>query len=134
MMAVVTSATLLLKPEKVLHARSGALSPSGRMRPYDVSADGFVSGECAVSIVLEANRQQRHVYSKVCGSGTNQTSALLPLGYTSADMIGLSASLALSVAGLDQRHVACCHMHAMVTQPICPNTLSWLVVWCAWCL
>ncbi len=55
---------------------SGALSPSGRCRPFDAGADGFTRGEGAVAIVLrrldDAQADGDPVLAVIRGSAVNQ--------------------------------------------------------------
>ena len=76
-MALVGGVTLYLSADAYLSMSSaGMLSPSGRCKTFDDSADGFVPGEGVGALVLkrlsDAIRDGDHVHGVVLGSGINQ--------------------------------------------------------------
>ncbi|MCP4137096.1 MAG: SDR family NAD(P)-dependent oxidoreductase [bacterium] len=60
----------------VLSSNAGMLSPEGRCKTFDQSADGFVPGEGVGVVVLKplesALRDNDNIYAIIKGSGTNQ--------------------------------------------------------------
>ncbi|MBM0278823.1 hypothetical protein JM949_27765, partial [Micromonospora sp. STR1s_6] len=74
--AVVAGANLLLSPlHYVYTAKAQALSPTGRCRPFDAGADGYVPGEGVAVLVLRPLEQALadgdRVLAVVSGSATN---------------------------------------------------------------
>lgn len=67
---------LNLSPDNlVAFTRIGAISPSGRCRPFDADADGFVQGEGVATFVLKRERDvdptRERVHALILGSGCN---------------------------------------------------------------
>ena len=62
-----------------LAGQAGMLSPSGRCRPFDAAADGFVPGEgCGVVVLKRLDRALAdgdHIHGVIRGSGVNQDGA-----------------------------------------------------------
>ncbi|MEU9678026.1 SDR family NAD(P)-dependent oxidoreductase [Streptomyces parvus] len=76
-MALVGGVTLYLGPEAYISmCGAGMLSPEGRCKTFDDSADGFVPGEGVGALVLkrleDAVRDGDHIHGVVVGSGINQ--------------------------------------------------------------
>jgi acyl transferase domain-containing protein len=73
--AIVASANLLLDPSSTTTLMTlGALSPSGRCRPFDREADGYVRSEGGVALVLEnqnVHTQRTRVHGWIAGSAIN---------------------------------------------------------------
>ena len=79
-LALVGGVQLILEPEIALGLeRMAALSPDGRCKTFDASANGFVRGEgCAVLVLRrlsEARHRREPVRAVVAGSATNQDGA-----------------------------------------------------------
>ncbi|WLQ38961.1 SDR family NAD(P)-dependent oxidoreductase [Streptomyces laculatispora] len=76
-MALVGGVTLYLSLDSYLSMSSaGMLSPDGRCKAFDNSANGFVPGEGVGALVLkrldDAVRDRDHIHGVVVGSGINQ--------------------------------------------------------------
>ena len=76
-LAIAGGVAALSTPElHVLASKAGMLSPTGRCRPFDDAADGFVPGEGVGVVVLKglaaATRDGDHVHGVIAGSGANQ--------------------------------------------------------------
>jgi acyl transferase domain-containing protein/aryl carrier-like protein len=76
-LAVAGGVAALSTPElHVLASKAGMLSPTGRCRPFDAAADGFVPGEGVGVVVLKrlnaALRDGDHVHGVIAASGANQ--------------------------------------------------------------
>ena len=76
-MALVGGSCLYLTPESyVSMCEAGMLSPEGKCKTFDNSADGFVPGEGVAAIVLkrlkDAKRDHDHIYGCIIASGMNQ--------------------------------------------------------------
>jgi len=76
-MALVGGVAVLSTP--IFHLSTGAsgmLSPDGRCKTFDASANGFVPGEAAAAVVLKplaaAERDGDHIYGVIKASGVNQ--------------------------------------------------------------
>jgi phthiocerol/phenolphthiocerol synthesis type-I polyketide synthase B len=75
--AIVAGVNLLLSPAVTLNFdRAGAMSPTGRCRPFDAAADGYVRSEGCIALVLkrlpDALRDGDRVLAMVYASGVNQ--------------------------------------------------------------
>ncbi|MDY7989342.1 SDR family NAD(P)-dependent oxidoreductase [Paenibacillus polymyxa] len=76
-MALVGGVSLYLTPESYVGmSASGMLSPDGRCKVFDNSANGFVPGEGVGALVLkrlkDAEADRDHIYGVIIGSGINQ--------------------------------------------------------------
>ncbi|ALA42994.1 polyketide synthase [Paenibacillus peoriae] len=76
-MALVGGVSLYLTPESYVGmSASGMLSPDGRCKTFDNSANGFVPGEGVGALVLkrlkDAEADRDHIYGVIIGSGINQ--------------------------------------------------------------
>ncbi|WGV33690.1 SDR family NAD(P)-dependent oxidoreductase [Paenibacillus polymyxa] len=76
-MALVGGVSLYLTPESYVGmSASGMLSPDGRCKAFDNSANGFVPGEGVGALVLkrlkDAEADRDHIYGVIIGSGINQ--------------------------------------------------------------
>lgn len=79
-LALACGVNLLLSPElTVAFSRSGMLSPTGRCRTFDASADGYVRSEgCGVVVLKLLSRalaDSDHVWAVLRGSAINQDGA-----------------------------------------------------------
>ncbi|WP_050788245.1 MULTISPECIES: polyketide synthase [Actinomycetes] len=71
--AVVAAAHLLLAPGTFgVFAKSGMLSPTGRSRPFDASADGYVRGEGCGVLVLRRKQDAEKAYAAIKGTAVYQ--------------------------------------------------------------
>ncbi|KAI0917633.1 Type I Iterative Polyketide synthase (PKS) [Taiwanofungus camphoratus] len=68
--------------EWLQYTQGGILSPDGKCKPFDASADGFGRGEAVVSIVLKpleaALRDNDRIYATILGTGVNSSGSLAP--------------------------------------------------------
>src|SRR6478735_8885300 len=76
-LALAGGATILLEPRKSAGgSAAGMLSPTGHCHAFDVNADGFVTGEGSVMMLLkrlpDAMRDGDRILAVVRGVGTNQ--------------------------------------------------------------
>ena len=75
--AIAGGAQVMNTPELYIKTgRAGMLSPGGKCKTFDNSADGFVPGEGVGVVVLKplqaARQDQDHIYGVIIGSGINQ--------------------------------------------------------------
>ena len=76
-LAVAGGVAVLVTPElHILASKARMLSPRGRCRAFDDSADGFVPGEGVGALVLkrldQALRDGDHIHGVIAGTGANQ--------------------------------------------------------------
>ncbi|MFH9138967.1 type I polyketide synthase, partial [Streptomyces sp. NPDC017524] len=82
--ALAGGASLLITPDiSVFLSQAGAISPTGRCRPFDAGADGIVRGEGAGVVVLkrlsDALADRDRIYAVIRGSATNNDGTSLGL-------------------------------------------------------
>ena len=87
--AIVAGVNLLLSPFSFVgFSRASMLSPTGRCRPFDAAADGYVRGEGVVVLVLRsmaaARRQHNRIHAAVVGSAVGQDGRTTGLSLPSA--------------------------------------------------
>ncbi|MBW3607415.1 MAG: beta-ketoacyl-ACP synthase II [Actinobacteria bacterium] len=101
-------------------ARMGAISPSGVSRPFDNRRDGFVMGEGAGVLVLEAGDSARARGAKILGTvrGYGSTGDAHHITAPQADGRGGARAMqvALNDAGLDATAVDYVNAHGTSTQ------------------
>ncbi|MFJ2868208.1 SDR family NAD(P)-dependent oxidoreductase [Kitasatospora sp. NPDC087314] len=100
-------------------ARMGMLSPTGRCRTFDASADGFVRGEGCGVVVLkrleDALRDDDRILALVRGSAVNQDGRSDVLASPSAEAQQALYHQALARAGTDPRDVGLVETHGTGT-------------------
>ena len=70
--ALVGGVQLTLKAKNSLHyERLGMLSPEGKCKSFDRSADGFVKSEAAVVLYIRTAKEARRVYATIINARTN---------------------------------------------------------------
>lgn len=75
-LAIASGVSIILNPDIfVITSQLGALSPDGRCKTFDKSANGFVKGEGVAAILLkplsEAQKDGDHIYAVIAGSAVN---------------------------------------------------------------
>ncbi|WP_263172712.1 type I polyketide synthase [Streptomyces sp. SCSIO ZS0520] len=103
--AVAGGVSLLLTPDiSMFLSRVGALSPTGRCRPFDASADGIVRGEGAGIVVLkrldDALTDGDRIHAVIRGSATNNDGRSMGLTVPNALAQADLLRLALERSGL----------------------------------
>ena len=87
--AIVGGVNLLLSPFSFVgFSRASMLSPTGRCRPFDAAADGYVRGEGALVVVLRsmalARKARNRIHASIVGSGVGQDGRTTGLSLPSA--------------------------------------------------
>ncbi|MEV8019755.1 type I polyketide synthase [Streptomyces sp. NPDC086554] len=103
--AVAGGVSLMLSPEiSVFMSGIGAISPSGRCRPFDASADGIVRGEGCGVVVLkrlaDALADGDRIHAVIRGSAAGSDGATMGLTAPNAESQAAVARQALDSAGL----------------------------------
>ncbi|GIG63445.1 polyketide synthase [Longispora fulva] len=102
-----------------LFASVGALSPTGRSRPFDTAADGIALGEGVGCVVLkrlaDAERDGDRVYAVVRGIGSSSDGRSLGLTAPRADGQRRAMTRAYSQAGLSPADVGLVEAHGTGT-------------------
>src|SRR5690349_5660340 len=88
--AIVGGVNLLLSPFSYIgFSRASMLSPTGRCRPFDAAADGYVRSEGAIAVVLRsmtaARKARNRIHAVIVGSGMNQDGRTTGLSLPSAE-------------------------------------------------
>jgi phthiocerol/phenolphthiocerol synthesis type-I polyketide synthase C len=88
--ALVGGVNLLLSPFSFVgFSRASMLSPTGRCRPFDAAADGYVRAEGVIVLVLRslaaARRQRNRVHATIVASGVGQDGRTTGLSLPSAE-------------------------------------------------
>ena len=88
--AIVGGVNLLLSPFSYIgFSRASMLSPTGRCRPFDAGADGYVRSEGAIAVVLRsmtaARKARNRIHAVIVGSGMNQDGRTTGLSLPSAE-------------------------------------------------
>ncbi|MFE7564346.1 type I polyketide synthase [Kitasatospora sp. NPDC057500] len=118
--ALAGGVSLLVTPDlSVALSRVGALSPTGRCRPFDAAADGIVRGEGAGVVVLkrlaDALADGDRIHAVIRGSAANNDGTSMgltvPNGAAQADLL----ETALSRAGLSPAEVDYVEAHGTGT-------------------
>jgi acyl transferase domain-containing protein/acyl carrier protein len=119
-LALAAGVNLLLDPELTIGiSKAGMLSPEGRCKVFDASADGYVRGEGCGVVVLKplssARRDGDRVYALVRGSAVNSDGR--SNGLTAPNPAAQAAVLrrAYQDAGVDPRRVSYVECHGTGT-------------------
>nr|WP_275957425.1 sulfolipid-1 biosynthesis phthioceranic/hydroxyphthioceranic acid synthase [[Mycobacterium] fortunisiensis] len=119
-LALAGGATLALDPRKFASGSAeGMLSATGRCHAFDVAADGFVSGEGCVVIVLkrlaDAVRDGDRILAVVRGTAANQDGHTVNIATPSDAAQTAVYRAALSAAGVDPNTVGMVEAHGTGT-------------------
>ncbi|MDG4830623.1 SDR family NAD(P)-dependent oxidoreductase [Solwaraspora sp. WMMD1047] len=119
--ALAGGVNLLLAPDiSVFMSGIGAMSPSGRCRPFDRDADGFVRGEGCGVVVLkrlsDAVATGDRVYCVIRGSAVNNNGSSLGLTFPNARAQEALLHTALRQAALRADEVDYVEAHGTATQ------------------
>ncbi len=119
-LALASGVNLMLAPDlSIAFAKAGMLSPDGRSKGFDASANGYVRGEGCGVVVLkrlsDARRDGDNILALVRGSAINQDGASQGLTATSGASQEIVIRKALSVAGLQPQAVSYIEAHGSGT-------------------
>lgn len=111
---------ILLEPRKMSSGSAqGMLSPTGRCHAFDVDADGFVSAEAAVILVLkrldDAQRDGDRILATVLGTASNQDGHTVNIATPGEDAQVAVYRRALAVGGVDPATVGFIEAHGTGT-------------------
>ena len=87
------------------------------MCPFDINADGLVLGEGCGAVIL--GKQQNGldpIYATVAGTGSCDTSSLLPIEFVDPAAMQDASLQALSCNHVESRSVAFAHLHGMANK------------------
>ncbi|OBF13446.1 polyketide synthase [Mycobacterium sp. ACS4054] len=119
-LALAGGATVILDPRKfVAGSAEGMLSPSGRCHAFDVAADGFVSAEGCVVVLLkrlsDALRDGDRVLAVIRGSAANQDGHTVNIATPSVAAQTAVYRAALAAAGVDAGSIGMVETHGTGT-------------------
>ena len=115
-LALAGGASVMLDPRKfVAGSAEGMLSPTGRCHAFDVAADGFVSGEGCVVVLLkrlpDALRDGDRILAVMRGTAANQDGHTVNIATPSLTAQTAVYRAALAAAGVDARSVGMVEAH-----------------------
>lgn len=119
-LALAGGVSVSLEPRKMASGSAqGMLSPTGHCHAFDVSADGFVSGEACVMFLLkrlaDAERDGDRILAVVRGSAANQDGHTVNIATPSRDAQVAVYQAALAEAGLDGSTIGYVEAHGTGT-------------------
>ena len=131
-LAVVAGVNILLRPEQTMAiCKASMLSPDGRCKSFDASANGYVRSEgCAVVVLqrlADARRDNNRILSIVRASGVNQDGQTKGITVPSGDAQRRLLRSSLSQAGLRGEDIQYAEAHGTGTavgDPIEVNALG----------
>ena len=119
-LALTGGSSIMLEPRKMSSGSAqGMLSPTGRCHAFDVAADGFVSGEASVVLLLkrlpDALADGDRILAVIRGSAANQDGHTVNIATPSRDAQVAVYESALTAAGLDPTTVGMVEAHGTGT-------------------
>lgn len=119
--AIVGGVNLLLSPFSFVgFSRASMLSPTGRCRPFDAAADGYVRAEGAIVLVLrsmEAARKARNrIHATIVGSGVGQDGRTTGLSLPSTESQRRLLEQVYGRFGIDPSELAFVEAHGTGTK------------------
>ena len=119
-LALAGGVAIALEPRKsIAGSLQGMLSPTGRCHSFDVDADGFVSGEGCVVLLLkrlpDAERDGDRILAVVRGTAANQDGSTVNIATPSEPAQVEVYRAALDVAGMDPATVGFVEAHGTGT-------------------
>lgn len=119
--ALAGGASVILDPRKfVAGSAEGMLSPTGRCRAFDVAADGFVSAEGCVVVLLkrlpDALRDGDRILAVIRGTAANQDGHTVNIATPSVTAQTAVYRAALAAAGVDATSIGMVEAHGPGTR------------------
>ncbi|KAH9886258.1 ketoacyl-synt-domain-containing protein [Cubamyces lactineus] len=116
--------------EWLSYTQGGILSPDGKCKPFDVTANGFGRGEGVVCMVLKpldaALRDGDKVYATILGTGINNCGSLAPVNAPVAASQQEAMMRAFAQARRNPREVDFVELHATGTATGDPTEANWV--------
>ena len=115
-LALAGGASVMLDPRKAAAGSAqGMLSPTGRCHAFDVAADGFVSSEGCVLVLLkrlpDALRDDDRILAVIRGTAANQDGHTVNIATPSVTAQTAAYRAALAAAGVDARSIGMVEAH-----------------------
>ena len=115
-LALAGGASVMLEPRKAAAGSAqGMLSPTGRCHAFDVAADGFVSSEGCVMVLLkrlpDALRDDDRILAVIRGTAANQDGHTVNIATPSETAQTAAYRAALAAAGVDARSIGMVEAH-----------------------
>jgi polyketide synthase 5 len=119
-LALAGGVSIMLEPRKMSSGSAqGMLSPTGRCHAFDVNADGFVSGEASVVLLLkrlsDAQADGDRILAVVRGTAANQDGRTVNIATPSRDAQVKVYEAALAASGVDPATVGMIEAHGTGT-------------------
>ena len=119
--AIVGGVNLLLSPFSFVgFSRASMLSPTGRCRPFDAAADGYVRAEGAIVLVLRsmaaARKAGNRIHASIIGSGVGQDGRTTGLSLPSAESQRRLLEHVYGTFGIDPSELAFVEAHGTGTR------------------
>ncbi|MBB5160262.1 polyketide synthase 5 [Mycobacterium sp. AZCC_0083] len=119
-LALAGGVSIMLEPRKMSSGSAqGMLSPTGRCHAFDVNADGFVSGEASVVLLLkrleDAEADGDRVLAIIRGTATNQDGHTVNIATPSRDAQEAAYRAALAAGGIDPTTIGMVEAHGTGT-------------------
>ena len=119
--AIVGGVNLLLSPFSFIgFSRASMLSPTGRCRPFDAAADGYVRAEGAIVLVLRsmsaARKGRNRIHATIVGSASGQDGRTTGLSLPSAESQRRLLEQVYSEFGVDPSDLAFVEAHGTGTK------------------
>ncbi|KAF8161949.1 hypothetical protein K438DRAFT_2070439 [Mycena galopus ATCC 62051] len=114
----------------IQYSQGSVLSPDGKCKPFDISANGFSRGEGVGAVVLkplaDALRDGDHVYASILGTGINSAGAAAPVSAPVAVAQMDAMRRAFAGTGRFPSEVDYIELHATGTAAGDPTETNWV--------
>ncbi len=119
-LALAGGVSIMLEPRKMSSGSAqGMLSPTGRCHAFDVNADGFVSGEASVVLLLkrlsDAQADGDRILAVIRGTAANQDGHTVNIATPSRDAQVTAYKAALAAADVDPTTIGMVEAHGTGT-------------------